>query len=131
MLPNSYFCQFTTVVGDSHDAATSRTAHFRSNLRSLTSAFVKHDVSSSAQESGSAKNKKKSIGYEWISPADELEDTRDALATISKLISSGMLVPWFTKEVRFENVPLEFGSDAGGGRCLAQGGTIVTRVAGS
>ncbi|KAG8958084.1 hypothetical protein FRC03_009473 [Tulasnella sp. 419] len=76
--------QFTTVVGDEPDLIPSVNAHVRSNLRSIRRAFAKKDS--------------KSIGYEWVSPAADLdcegEDIRDSLAVIGSMAQEGIIVPW-------------------------------------
>jgi NADPH:quinone reductase-like Zn-dependent oxidoreductase len=106
--------QFTTVIGDSQ-ALPSMNAHIKSNFRSLRRAFTKKD--------------NKSIGYEWISQANEVdhhgEDIRDALIAIRTISEKSELVPFVTKVIPFEDAPQAFESTSD---CFKNSGTVVVRI---
>lgn len=125
-------------MGDTDTALPTANAHFKSNMRSLRRAFVKKDH--------------KSVGYQWISPAADVdsggEDLRDSLAAVVRLASEGVMLPYVeegegdTKGVvqrddakergmvlPFEKAPEAFAMNADTGHCmLFRGGTAVVHI---
>jgi len=116
------FLQFTTIVGDSADAVLSRNAHVKSNMRSLKSAFTKSD--------------NRSIGYEWVSPSNEVDhegnDIRDSLASACALATEGLVRPRIAEHLitPFERVPEIFNDSSPDGTAasLLQGAVAVVRL---
>lgn len=89
--------QFTTFVGDSADAALSRNAHVKSNMRSLKLAWKRQE--------------NRSIGYEWVSPSAEVDhegrDIQASLAATCNLATEGYVRPRISPHliVPFERAP--------------------------
>ncbi|KAG8923297.1 hypothetical protein FRC00_006426 [Tulasnella sp. 408] len=75
--------QFTTLVGDDPTAIPTRQAYTKSSLRSLKHAFIR---------SGG-----KTLGYEWVCPAVDIDtegdDIRTNLAEITRMVEQGSLIP--------------------------------------
>ncbi|KAG8953701.1 hypothetical protein FRC04_001905 [Tulasnella sp. 424] len=90
--------QFTTVVGDDPNAIPTRQAYTKSGLRSLRHAFIK---------SGG-----KTLGYEWVCPAVDIDtegdDIRTNLVEITRMVEQGTLIPPTPRKV----VTFERGMDA-------------------
>ncbi|KAG8986789.1 hypothetical protein FRB90_003775 [Tulasnella sp. 427] len=81
--------QFTTLVGDDPSLIPTRQAYTKSGLRSLKHAFIK---------SGG-----KTLGYEWVCPAVDVDtegdDVRTNLVEIARMVEQGMIVPPTPKRV--------------------------------
>lgn len=112
---DSKLLQFTTLVGDSHDAALSRNAHVKSNMRSLRNAFVKSD--------------NKHINYEWVSPSAEVDQQgkgiRDTLEGVMQLALDGTLRPRVESVVLFERAPGLLTPNAASATLLEGGVSVV------
>jgi hypothetical protein len=92
-------------------------AHFKSNLRSLRRAFLKQG--------------RKSIGYEWVSPAADVDtagdDVRDSLVTLGSMAEYRVVVPLAKRALKFERTPQAFEGDK---IMFANGGTVLVQLLG-
>ncbi|CAE6473463.1 unnamed protein product [Rhizoctonia solani] len=122
---------FTTLVGDSTDSIPSINAHVRSSFRSLARAWARKD---------------KALGYQWVSPAADLdhegEDIRHSLNAVSEAAVQAAygstsnsdesaiegVLPRVACSFPLDRAQQAFDVDEDGRGPLVRGGTVVVRV---